>query len=650
MKKSLLKSSAVWLLIGFFFLCCGGLVQPAAAQNGQASLIHYGAALPSGAPQWWFFALTDGTGLYQCTHAPTCTSSGQWINWGGSSAAIWGDITGTLSSQADLQNALNLKANLASPALTGIPTVPTAAPGTSTTQAASTAFVLANGSGPSWGSITGTLSSQADLVAALALKASLASPALSGIPTAPTASFGTNTAQVASTAFVLANAPAALWGAIGGTLASQTDLNSALNLKAPLASAALTGIPTAPTAAPGTNTLQLATTAFVLANNGTAPSFSYNETPSGLINGSNTSYTLANTPNPASSLNCYLDGLHQIAGGVDFTLSTATVTYVIAPPTGYSLNCSYQYGSIGGGGSMVYPTAGIAVSTGSSWASSVAAPTGTIVGTTDTQTLTNKSIAASEVNSGVLATAQVPFASPGAIGGTTPSTAVHTSLTANEYNYAAGGGTAQAQTVTLSPAITALTTGLSLWWKPSNANTAAAPTVAVNGTTATAITKCGTVALAASDLITTAVAHAVYDGTQFELVNPQAAGCGSSSAVSSVGATTPIASSGGSTPNISCPTCTITIANGTAPLGTSLIPAGTCATTVTVPATGVLTTDNILADFNVNPTGVSGYSPAGPGVTIEKFPTAANVNFAVCNYGTAGVTPGAMTLNWRVVR
>jgi hypothetical protein len=40
-----------------------------------------------------------------------------------------------------LQGQLDLKAPLASPALTGIPTVPTAAPGTSTKQAASTEFV-----------------------------------------------------------------------------------------------------------------------------------------------------------------------------------------------------------------------------------------------------------------------------------------------------------------------------------------------------------------------------------------------------------------------------------------------------------------------------------------------------------------------------
>jgi hypothetical protein len=42
-----------------------------------------------------------------------------------------------------------------------------------------------------------------------------------------------------------------------------TGLQAALDLKAPLASPTLTGVPAAPTAAPGTNTTQLATTAFV---------------------------------------------------------------------------------------------------------------------------------------------------------------------------------------------------------------------------------------------------------------------------------------------------------------------------------------------------------------------------------------------------
>lgn len=62
----------------------------------------------------------------------------------GGGGGTWGSITGTLSDQTDLQNALDAKAALSSPALTGTPTAPTASNGTNTTQIATTAFVLAN--------------------------------------------------------------------------------------------------------------------------------------------------------------------------------------------------------------------------------------------------------------------------------------------------------------------------------------------------------------------------------------------------------------------------------------------------------------------------------------------------------------------------
>jgi hypothetical protein len=88
--------------------------------------------------------------------------------------------------------------------------------------------------------------------------------------------------------------------------------------------------------------------------------------------------------------------------------------------------------------------------------------------------------------------------------------------------YVAGGGTAQAQTATLVPAAPSLTAGLQVCWKPLAANTGAAPTLAVNGLTATAITKFGAVALIANDIVTTTVACVIYDGTQFELQNPMA--------------------------------------------------------------------------------------------------------------------------------
>jgi len=150
----------------------------------------------------------EGTGAVAVTAAGT---AGQVLTSNGAAAdptfqAVAADAT---------------KAPLASPTFTGVPAAPTAAPGTNTTQLATTAFVDA----------------------ARALLATLASPTFTGVPAGPTAAPGTNTTQLATTAFV----------------------DAARALLAPLASPALTGTPTVPTAAPGTNTTQAASTAFVAA-------------------------------------------------------------------------------------------------------------------------------------------------------------------------------------------------------------------------------------------------------------------------------------------------------------------------------------------------------------------------------------------------
>ena len=107
--------------------------------------------------------------------------------------------------------------------------------------------------------------------------------------------------------------------------------------------------------------------------------------------------------------------------------------------------------------------------------------------------------------------------------------------------FAAGGGTAQAQTAAYSPALTALVAGTQVCWLPTAANTGGGPTFAPNGLTAHTIVKAGSAALAANDLTTTAIACAIYDatGTQWELLNPQTTIAGSGSGYSTIDTTGP---------------------------------------------------------------------------------------------------------------
>ncbi|HGT6876917.1 TPA: phage tail protein [Escherichia coli] len=101
-------------------------------------------------------------------------------------------------------------------------------------------------------------------------------PTFTGEPKAPTPAAGNNTTRIATTECVQAaitalinGAPATLdtlkeiAAAINNDPKFSTTINNALALKAPLSSPALTGTPTAPTAAQSVNNTQIATTAFV---------------------------------------------------------------------------------------------------------------------------------------------------------------------------------------------------------------------------------------------------------------------------------------------------------------------------------------------------------------------------------------------------
>lgn len=62
---------------------------------------------------------------------------------------------------------------------------------------------------------------------------------------------------------------------------------------------------------------------------GTQPSFVDNDSPAGLVDGANTSFTLSGVPSPAASLTVYRNGMLQKVGQ-DFTLSGNQIQFVVA--------------------------------------------------------------------------------------------------------------------------------------------------------------------------------------------------------------------------------------------------------------------------------------------------------------------------------
>jgi hypothetical protein len=147
--------------------------------------------------------------------------------------------TSALALTATVNSGLALKANLASPTFTG-------------TVAGITKSMVGLGNVDNTADSAKPVSTATQT--ALDAKAPLASPALTGVPTAPTAATGTSTTQVATTAFVgtavsnlVASAPAALdtlnelATALGNDASFSTTITNAIALKAPLASPTFTG-------------------------------------------------------------------------------------------------------------------------------------------------------------------------------------------------------------------------------------------------------------------------------------------------------------------------------------------------------------------------------------------------------------------------
>jgi hypothetical protein len=164
------------------------------------------------------------------------------------------------------------KANptLSNPTLTGTAVAPTPAASSNNTTIATTQYVTRainnfKGAFDTAMSSTSVNAVQNKVInTALAAKANLASPALTGNPTAPTQTAGNSSTRIATTAFVttaVGNAESELGAQISALNASVQSLDAS---KAPKASPTFTGTVTAPTVSGSSDSsTKVATTAFV---------------------------------------------------------------------------------------------------------------------------------------------------------------------------------------------------------------------------------------------------------------------------------------------------------------------------------------------------------------------------------------------------
>ena len=300
-----------------------------------------------------------------------------------------------------LTTALAGKAPIASPAFTGTPTAPTAAKGTATTQIASTGYVYSNYKQTcsyTQGGSTTVDPAEPGKLYSFTGAGTLVLPVASTVPDGTIIDVfcqaTTATVTISSATRILSMAGATSYtfslAGYGNTVRFQSiDAGSGYYwmvlfdpvraIELAKASPALTGTPTAPTAAPGTNTTQLATTAFVQAATASAI-YDLPVTRSGLVSSGtdsiifetsnaiaaewydtthilNVSFFARNesgvSNNTTFKLQLYDEGTstaHTIASITADTMDYKLLQASIYRTSSSSVNCNVQYGVVSGSG------------------------------------------------------------------------------------------------------------------------------------------------------------------------------------------------------------------------------------------------------------------------------------------------------------
>jgi hypothetical protein len=307
-------------------------------------------------------------------------------------AAVQSDVD---QNESDADTAIALKANIASPTFTGTPAAPTASAGTNTTQLATTAYVTA-AVAALIDSAPGAINTLNELAAALGDDANFSTTITNSIAAvqadvnqnetdsdaaeaALSGRIDTLEADPTTATAVAAKLDASAVSTFGGTLVDDADAaaarttlglgnvdnttdagkpvstagQTALDLKADLAGPALTGAPTVPTASAGTNTTQIASTAFV----GTAISNLKGNAPSGLDTLEELATALTNDTaaiqNQTTLINARAlinDGTHTGTTGVANVVFSSGLTNAAddtaAASAGVAVNQLYRNGSV----------------------------------------------------------------------------------------------------------------------------------------------------------------------------------------------------------------------------------------------------------------------------------------------------------------